>query len=101
MFDGEKCAVCGKPVSREDGLRVETVLWERTEEDGSKTWGSEQSSFCSLECLFKWTWDLMIPRSLYFSTRYPTSVVDLEEKLEWEDIARKKAELLKLIGVRA
>lgn len=99
FWDEETCEECGKPVNSENGYKLTSVLWEEEREDGSKSWGEDSSSFCSLECLFKWTWDLMIPRELLFSVEHPRSVVDVEAKLTWKDIERKKHKLLKLIGV--
>lgn len=90
---------CGKPVNSENGYKLTSVSWEKVNEDGSKSWGEDSSSFCSPECLFKWTWDLMVPRSLLFSMEYPKSVVDVEAKLVWKGVERRRHKLLKLIGV--
>ncbi len=99
FWDNETCTECGKPVNKENGYKLTSVAWEEVQEDGSKKWGEDSSSFCSPECLFKFTWDLMIPRSLLFSVEYPKSVIDVESELAWKDIGKKRTELLKLIGV--
>jgi len=99
FWDDETCAECGKPVNIENGYKLKSVAWEKVNEDGSKSWSEDSCSFCSLECLFKWTWDLMIPRSLLFSMEYPRSVADVEAELVWKDVKERRNKLLKLIDV--
>jgi len=99
FWDGETCRECDKPVTAKNGIKVTTVSWEQVHEDGSKSWGEDSSSFCSYECLFKWTWDLMVPRSLLFSMEYPRSVADVEAELVWKDVEKRRHKLLKMIGV--
>lgn len=99
FWDNETCAGCGKSVTSENGYKLSSVTWEQVQKDGSKRWGEDSSSFCSLECLFKWAWDLMVPGSLLFSMEHPKSVVDVEAELAWKDIRKRRAELLRRIGV--
>lgn len=100
FWDDETCEVCENPVTSENGYKIESVAWEQVKEDGSKSWGSDSYSFCSLECLFKWTWDQMVPSHLYFKAGHPRSVVELETRLISEDINKKAEELLVSIGIR-
>ena len=101
MFqENETCRICGKPVNSENGIQVSTVLWETKKEDGGlKSWGEDMDNFCSHECLFKWTWGMMIPNSLLYNVEHPKSVIDLAAELTWKDVAKKRVELLKLIDV--
>ncbi len=100
FWENEKCCECEEPVNSENGYHVKSVLWEEVDESGDTTWGEDISSFCSLDCLFKWAWEQMIPKRIMFNMEIPLSVVDVVSELTWKDIAKRRHELLKSIGVK-
>jgi hypothetical protein len=54
--------------------------------------------FCSFECLFKWTYNRIIPNRIHFPVETPKGVMELESRLTWKEIHEKRKKLLKTIG---
>lgn len=98
-FHGSECSVCDEPVTDEKGISIEHVRRAWVDEEGKYCFELDTYIFCSNRCLFKWTWDQMIPTHLEYPVDAPRSVIELDSKVGFNEIEERRKDLLRYIGV--